>query len=210
MPDQKKENRLALLAALGGNAIWGFSFLFTRTALKVIGQPAVLLSMRFIIAFCIMSTMLLLDRVDLDTMEDRELVDEVEDIKEILEYAASDETTGLQAGTLVSGSFMDAYSKILADKIRAATGEEKPLEDILGAILDYAVENKLIEDGVVSRDLFDTKLMGILTPRPSEVRARFAERYNQSPSEATDWYYAFSQATDYIRMYLIVKDGQPI
>ena len=53
---------------------------------------------------------------------------EKSDIKEILEYAASDETTGLQAGTLNSGSFMDAYSKILADKIRAATGEEQPLK----------------------------------------------------------------------------------
>lgn len=66
MPDQKKENRLALLAALGGNAIWGFSFLFTRTALKVISQPAVLLSMRFIIAFCIMSTMLLLGKAQVN------------------------------------------------------------------------------------------------------------------------------------------------
>ena len=50
------------------------------------------------------------------------------DIKEILEYAAGDETTGLPAGSLVDGEFMDAYAKILADKIRAATGEEKPLE----------------------------------------------------------------------------------
>ena len=50
------------------------------------------------------------------------------DIKEILEFAASDATTGLAAGSLVEGSFMDAYAKILADKIRAATGEEKPLE----------------------------------------------------------------------------------
>ncbi len=50
------------------------------------------------------------------------------DIKEILTYAAGDETTGLQAGTLVSGSFMDTYAKILADKIRAATGEDKPLD----------------------------------------------------------------------------------
>ena len=66
MPDRKKENRLALLAALGGNAIWGFSFLFTRTALKVISQPAVLLSMRFIIAFCIMSTMLLLGKAQVN------------------------------------------------------------------------------------------------------------------------------------------------
>ena len=50
------------------------------------------------------------------------------DIKQILQYAASDAATGLPTGSLVDGEFMDAYSKILADKIRAATGEEKPLE----------------------------------------------------------------------------------
>ena len=50
------------------------------------------------------------------------------DIKQILTYAASDASTGLPAGTLADGEFMDTYSKILADKIRAATGEEKPLE----------------------------------------------------------------------------------
>ena len=50
------------------------------------------------------------------------------DIKQILQYAGGEETTGLPAGTLADGEFMDAYSKILADKIRAATGEEKPLE----------------------------------------------------------------------------------
>ena len=50
------------------------------------------------------------------------------DIKEILEYAAGDNTTGLSAGTLCSGAFMDTYAEILANKIREATGEEKPLE----------------------------------------------------------------------------------
>ena len=50
------------------------------------------------------------------------------DIKEILTYAATDATTGLPAGKLENGAFMDAYAKILADKIRAATGTEKPLE----------------------------------------------------------------------------------
>ena len=62
MPQQKKQYRLALLAALAGNAIWGFSFLFTRTALKVVDLPAVLLSMRFVIAFLIMTGMLLLGK----------------------------------------------------------------------------------------------------------------------------------------------------
>ena len=50
------------------------------------------------------------------------------DIKQILAFAESEETTGLKPGSLVAGSFMDTYAKILADKIRAATGEEKPLE----------------------------------------------------------------------------------
>ena len=59
MPHQNKQYRLALLAALAGNAIWGFSFLFTRTALKTIELPAVLLSMRFVIAFLIMTGMIL-------------------------------------------------------------------------------------------------------------------------------------------------------
>ena len=83
---------------------------------------------------------------------------------------------------------------------------EEALEDILSRLLDDAVARGIIDDGVVSRDLFDTKLMGILTPRPSEVRARFAERYQQSPTEATDWYYTFSQVTDYVRKYRIAKD----
>jgi len=50
------------------------------------------------------------------------------DIKEILEYAASDAQTHLNPGSLTQGAFMDTYAAILADKIRAATGEEKPLE----------------------------------------------------------------------------------
>ena len=81
-----------------------------------------------------------------------------------------------------------------------------PLEEILGRILDDAVARGYIEDGVVSRDLLDTKLMGILTPRPSEIRRRFFELYDRNPVEATDWYYSFSQATDYIRRYRIKKD----
>lgn len=63
MNKQDKQYRWALVAALLGNAIWGFSFLFTRTALKVISLPAVLLSMRFLLAFCIMTALLLLGKV---------------------------------------------------------------------------------------------------------------------------------------------------
>ncbi len=71
---------------------------------------------------------------------------------------------------------------------------------------DYAVNEKIIDDGIVSKDLFDTKLMGILTPRPSEVINKFKEAYLVSPKEATDFYYKFSRDTDYIRTYRVKKD----
>ena len=86
------------------------------------------------------------------------------------------------------------------------TAQERPLEDILQDIPDYAVEQGVIEDGVTSRDLFDTELMGRLTPRPSQVRKKFAELYQESPEKATDWYYQLSQNSDYIRRYRIARD----
>lgn len=84
--------------------------------------------------------------------------------------------------------------------------EEYELEDILSNILDYAVKNSLCEDSVVYRDLFDTKIMGVLTPRPSQVIKKFNEKYEKSPKEATDFYYNFSRKTDYIRDYRIKND----
>ena len=84
--------------------------------------------------------------------------------------------------------------------------EEYSLEEILSSILDYAVENGLCENSVVYRDLFDTKIMGILTPRPSEVINEFNKRYDNSPKEATDYYYKLSKKTDYIREYRIKND----
>ena len=83
---------------------------------------------------------------------------------------------------------------------------EPELEKILSSILDYAVKNGLCEDGVVFRDLFDTRLMGILTPRPSEVIRRFEEEYKKSPESATDYYYNLSRKSDYIREYRIKND----
>ena len=84
--------------------------------------------------------------------------------------------------------------------------QNRPLEDILKDILDWAVENGRIEEGTTSRDLFDTELMGRLTPRPSQVIRAFRTRYEESPEAATDWYYQFSQDTDYILRYRIAKD----
>ena len=87
--------------------------------------------------------------------------------------------------------------------------EEAPameLEDILAGLIDDAVARGVCADNITARDLFDTKLMGVLTPLPREVRAKFAALYAESPQKATDWYYTFSQDTDYIRRYRIKKD----
>ena len=80
------------------------------------------------------------------------------------------------------------------------------LEDILAGLLSDAVSRGVIEDNITAKDLFDTKLMGVLTPLPREVRAKFAALYAENPQKATDWYYTLSQDTDYIRRYRIKKD----
>ena len=80
------------------------------------------------------------------------------------------------------------------------------LEEILAGILAYAVEKGLCEDGITARDIFDTRIMGALTPMPREVIRTFREKYAQDPVKATDWYYKFSCDTDYIRRYRIEKD----
>jgi len=81
------------------------------------------------------------------------------------------------------------------------------LQDILSGLCDKAFEAGLISDnGVVSRDLFDTKLMGCLVPAPSAVISKFKELYKESPEKATDYFYKISRDSDYIRRYRIVKD----
>ena len=80
------------------------------------------------------------------------------------------------------------------------------LEEILSGILDYACKQGLCEDNITARDIFDTRIMGALTPMPREVIRCFREKYAVSPQEATDWYYTFSCDTDYIRRYRIAKD----
>lgn len=81
-----------------------------------------------------------------------------------------------------------------------------PLDEILNNLLDIAVDEGLIEDSVTYRDLFDTKLMNCITPRPSQLQNRFWFLYETSPREATDFYYDFSQNTNYIRRDRIAKD----
>lgn len=81
------------------------------------------------------------------------------------------------------------------------------LEEILKGMLDYACKQGMIEDNITARDLFDTKIMGLLMPRPSEVIDNFWTLYQEeSPQAATEYYYDLSRNSDYIRRYRICKD----
>ncbi len=83
---------------------------------------------------------------------------------------------------------------------------ERELPEILDSLLNEAVSRGLIPDSITYRDLFDTKLMNCLMPRPADVRRTFAEKYAVSPQTATDWFYKFSGDSNYIRRDRIVKD----
>ena len=92
------------------------------------------------------------------------------------------------------------------DYVASDEPQTEDLEEILQGLLEYACEKGLCEDNITARDLFDTKIMGLLTPMPREVIRTFNEKYATNPVAATDWYYKFSCDTDYIRRYRIAKD----
>ena len=98
-------------------------------------------------------------------------------------------------------------SRLGVSEYKDAEAPEAELEEILGAICDFAYEKGIIEANTVTyRDLFDTELMGILTPRPSEVIRNYEINYLISPEYATDYYYSLSKSSDYIRTYRVKKD----
>jgi UDPglucose--hexose-1-phosphate uridylyltransferase len=85
--------------------------------------------------------------------------------------------------------------------------KEYGVQDVLDNITDWAYENKRIEDcGTVTRDLFDTKIMACLIGRPSEIIREFKEKYDESPSKATDYFYGLSINSNYIRWERVQKD----
>ncbi len=128
-----------------------------------------------------------------------------ESIKGLVEYALGcglieQEDAVWAVNRILEVMHLDSYEE-------PETVPEKPLHEILDDLCDAALETgALTENSIVYRDLFDTKLMGALTPAPHEVRAKFRARYAQSPKEATDWYYRLSQDTNYIRRDRIAKD----
>ena len=102
-----------------------------------------------------------------------------------------------------------AANEALPDNMLRGHLEDLPediLQDILAELLTEAVNRRLIEDSIIARDLFDTKLMNALLPRPAQVQQIFWNYYQDSAAAATNYYYKFSQDSDYIRRYRIKKD----
>ncbi len=118
---------------------------------------------------------------------------------------------GLRCGLITDDDRMFVRNSILSvlsidEYIEQPPVGEVPLKEILDGILDYAVRKGLTEDSIAYRDLFDTKIMACLTPRPSEVTAKFAADMAISPETATDNFYKLSCDTNYIRRDRIAQD----
>ncbi len=119
---------------------------------------------------------------------------------------------GIREGVLDSLDEVWAVNRVLEILQRDSIEEDAPvfedatLEELLKVLLDYACEKGLCENSVVYRDLLDTKIMGAICPRPSEIVKRFNKLYEESPRKATDFYYHISRKSDYIREYRIKND----
>ncbi len=122
---------------------------------------------------------------------------------------------GLQTGLIEQDDAVYTTNRLLEileldgleDCEEAITMSEDELESVLNELLDYAYEHGVLkENSIVYRDLFDTKLMGALVPRPSEVIRHFEELKKEDAKAATDYFYKLSQDSDYIRRYRIKKD----
>lgn len=131
-----------------------------------------------------------------------------QDISKLVQY-------GLQTGLIEEEDKIYTTNRLL-ELFRLDEPEESnadvamsvdELESVLSRMMDYAYEQGIMtENSIVYRDLFDTKIMSMLVPRPSEVISAFEEKYGCDPREATDYFYKLSQDTDYIRRYRIKKD----
>ena len=127
-------------------------------------------------------------------------------IEDLIEYAIENELATECDRVFLRNQICREFG-ILDFSCQFDRGEKQSLEMILAELCNIAVQKGIIpDDSITERDLFDTRLMGILTPRPSEVQRKFQELYQESPQKATDYYYHISRASDYIRTYRTKKD----
>lgn len=128
-----------------------------------------------------------------------------EDIGRLIGYALKNSLIESTDVYVVRNMFMEALG--LTDwESPSSEYSGEPVDDVLKPLVDYAVEKGIIADTANSRDLFDTKLMGILTPMPREVNKSFIKLYGKSPAAATEWYYDLSKSLNYVRAGRMARD----
>ena len=128
-----------------------------------------------------------------------------ENIKKLVEYGIQTGLTPKCERIYTTNLLLDLFHEDSYTDTTVDTSEII-LEDVLKDLLNEACKRGIIEDSIVYRDLFDTKMMNCLMPRPAQVQKTFWEHYAVSPEDATAYYYQFSQNSDYIRRYRIKKD----
>lgn len=125
-------------------------------------------------------------------------------ISELVSYGMTNELIAEDDKVYVINRLLELF-----DKKDFVWSDEKvrSIHMILADMMKYAIEKGIMEDETItSKDLFDTKIMGLITPMPSQVREKFKGLYTESPKLATDYYYKLSQDTNYIRRDRIEKD----
>ncbi|MBP3704127.1 MAG: UDP-glucose--hexose-1-phosphate uridylyltransferase [Clostridia bacterium] len=125
-------------------------------------------------------------------------------IKALVEYGVKTGLIETDDAIYVRNRLLEAFHE--DDYADEPAAEAENLGALLTSLCDEAVERGIIGDGITERDLFDTKLMGELTMRPSEVKARFQALYAEDPVKATDWFYKLCCDCNYIRRERVAKD----
>lgn len=128
-----------------------------------------------------------------------------ENIKKLVEYGIKTGLTPECERVYTTNLLLDLFGENNYED-EETDMENLDLEEILAGLLEEAKERGLVEDSVVFRDLFDTKIMNCLLPRPAQVQQEFWKEYEKSPEAATEFFYKFSQDSDYIRRYRVKKD----
>ena len=127
------------------------------------------------------------------------------DIQRLINYSIVNGLIDAEDEIVVRNMLMDALH-VYDWTDESVPDKELTVDEILEPLIAYACESGVIEDTGANRDLFDTKLMGIVTPMPRDVIREFYARYEESPEAATDWYYDFSKKLNYIRAGRVAKD----
>ena len=128
-----------------------------------------------------------------------------ENIKKLVEYGIQTGLTPECEKIYTTNLLLELFQEDSYEDVEIDSSSIE-LEAVLEGLLDEAVKRGIIEDSIGFRDLFDTKIMNCLVPRPAQVQKTFAEKYEESPEAATEYFYKLSQDSNYIRRYRVKKD----